>query len=355
MLERVAFELLTPKTVSTCVMGKRLFRTAQVRRTLALAVLAAAAALGMGAISEPSRSARRPQTKANGRSAPETLLDRSGVPSPPLELPSIELSPKARSLLVHSLKSTAGARYDEARASCRALIPLTSPAVVTSCVAPIDALTGRYEVARHSLENALPTAGSLEQQRWLYALLGELAYWNGDLTRAEQALGSALALEPDNHRILALHVDLLLDTGRARQALSMLTGQEADDALLLRLALAYRKLDLKEAASASAVQLQGRFDRARARGEGPLARDEARLYLNLPGHERRALDLARASFRAQRKPSEARLLMEAALHARDPKAAEPALRWLARTEFESPELRLLASQLDSAMRDPHAE
>jgi hypothetical protein len=214
-------------------------------------------------------------------------------------------------------------------------------------VAAIDGVTGRYEAARHALEDALPVAGSLEHQVWLYALLGELAYWNGDLTRAEQALGSALALAPAQTDLLAVHVDLLLDTGRARQALTMLAGQEADDGVILREMLAYQKLGLTEAARSSAQRLQQRFDRAHANSEAVDARHEARFYVSLPGHEQRALDLARVCFGSQRTPWAARLLLEAALHAGRPRSAQPALDWLARSGFESPALHVLASEIAS--------
>jgi hypothetical protein len=47
----------------------------------------------------------------------------------------------------------------------------------------------------------------------------------------------------------------------------------------------------------------------------------------------------------QREPADARVLLEAALAARDKAAAEPALRWLAESRIEAPRLQALADAL----------
>jgi hypothetical protein len=323
-------------------MGKETRKVHGARRVVALCTLATAATLGVGAILQAPAPVRGSLRGPDDGGKP---LESVAPARSPRVLPTIALSSEAHSWLKRSFELIAHAQYGEARASCRALIPLSSPSVVAACVAPIDGLTGRYEVARHSLENALPAAGSLEQQIWLYSLLGELAFWNGDLTRAEQALGSALALAPAQRDLLALHVDLLLDTGRARQALSMLAGQDADNGMLLREMLAYQRLGLTQAARSCALRLQQRFVQAQARGEAVSARDEARFYASLPGQEPRALELAQAAFGMQQEPWEVRLLLETSLNAGRPRAAQPALDWLARTGIESPALQLLAAQL----------
>ena len=49
----------------------------------------------------------------------------------------------------------------------------------------------------------------------------------------------------------------------------------------------------------------------------------------------------------QREPADARILLEAALAARAPKAAEAALQWLARSGIESVALRSLARQIEA--------
>ena len=57
------------------------------------------------------------------------------------------------------------------------------------------------------------------------------------------------------------------------------------------------------------------------------------------------MPLASANYALQREPADARVLLEAAVAAREPAAAEPALRWLAESGAESVVLRQLAAQL----------
>jgi hypothetical protein len=72
------------------------------------------------------------------------------------------------------------------------------------------------------------------------------------------------------------------------------------------------------------------LDRAlsRARGDRVHQREEARLLLALGKEPARALSLAREGFAAQREPWDARVLLLAALAARELGAAQPVLAFL---------------------------
>ena len=74
-------------------------------------------------------------------------------------------------------------------------------------------------------------------------------------------------------------------------------------------------------------------------------KEEARYRLALRGDGAGALPLAQANYAVQREPADARILLEAALAARQPAAAEPALRWLAEHRVQSTVLQALAAQL----------
>ena len=60
-----------------------------------------------------------------------------------------------------------------------------------------------------------------------------------------------------------------------------------------------------------------------------------------------ALPLARADFALQKEPADARILLEAALAARQPASARPVLDWMAASGIESVVLRQLAARLES--------
>jgi hypothetical protein len=98
--------------------------------------------------------------------------------------------------------------------------------------------------------------------------------------------------------------------------------------LLLRLALAAKAAG-DGRAGACQRELAARFDAARQRGDTSHRKEEARFALALQGDAARALPLARRNFAVQREPADARVLLEAALAAREPAAAEPALDWMA--------------------------
>ena len=59
--------------------------------------------------------------------------------------------------------------------------------------------------------------------------------------------------------------------------------------------------------------------------------------------------LALENWATQREPADARILLEAALAARQPAAARPVLDWLDRTGLEHARIRALADQLEGAL------
>ncbi len=67
--------------------------------------------------------------------------------------------------------------------------------------------------------------------------------------------------------------------------------------------------------------------------------------LAIEGDADKALDLALKNWTVQREPRDARIVLEAALAARKPAAAQPVLTWLAESRIEDIVLLALASQV----------
>ena len=65
----------------------------------------------------------------------------------------------------------------------------------------------------------------------------------------------------------------------------------------------------------------------------------------MQGQPAQALALASENYAQQREPADARLLLEAAVAARQPAAAAPVLKWMAESGIESTALKALATQL----------
>lgn len=238
------------------------------------------------------------------------------------------------------------ADYPAARQACERVAALASPLIGTACTATVDAHTGRASAAADALRSALAahSEASPEEQLWALTRLAETEERRGRHAEAEAAYRRALALQRTDGYLLAAYADFLLDRGRPAEVLRLLEGRHRSDLLLLRLTLAAKAM--KNASFAAwRDDLVARFDDARRRGDATHEKEEARLLLNVEGDAARALELARRNYAVQREPADARILLEAALAARQPAAAQPALDWMAASHIESAALQTLAEQL----------
>ena len=238
------------------------------------------------------------------------------------------------------------ARYAQAAEACARLATLVTPLSAIGCQAQVDAATGRADAAARALRVGLAraTEASAAERRWALTRLAETEERLGRWAAAEAAFREGLALEPRDVYLQAAYSDFLLDQERPADVKALLAGRERVDVLLLRLALA---ADRQRDPTAAPLrrELATRFDAARRLGDALHEKEEARFLLALQNDARRALALARSNFDLQREPADARVLLEAALAARDKAAAEPALRWLADSRIEAPRLQALADQL----------
>lgn len=224
-------------------------------------------------------------------------------------------------------------RWDEARAGCERLAAAAiSRSHGQACLAELDSLQGRDAVSAPARDRLMALDRSPQAPHaWLALLQAELAERQG-WPEAGALYGKALALD-DGLYVRAAYVDWLLDAQRPVQAAALLrAGQpmETDallralpDALLLRLAIAWRRMGDPKAAEA-AREMQARFDAAALRGDTTHARERARFALDVRGDAGAALREAVSNWTVQREPSDAVLLARAAKAAGQPAAAEPA-------------------------------
>ena len=236
------------------------------------------------------------------------------------------------------------ADLDRARQACERLAELTPDLVGAACHAQIDASTGHATQAATSLRSALQDAADADPALRLWALtrLAEIEERRGEVAAAERAYRDALALGRSDVYLLAAYADFLLDQGRAAEVMPLLMPYARADVLLLRLAIA-AKATQDPKREALARELAARFDAARARGDTSHRKEESRFALALQGQGERALALARANYEQQRELADARILLEAALAARQRSAAQPVLQWMQASGVESPVLRSLAA------------
>jgi hypothetical protein len=237
------------------------------------------------------------------------------------------------------------ADYGQARRECEALQRVSSALHATACATYVEATTGSLRPAYERLEAALaasPDAGPGMRQ-WALTRLAEMAWRLGDGAAAERHFKDGIALGTDNF-LLAAYADFLLEQNRPADVVQLLKDWVRADTLLLRLAIAEQRLKL-EPAEAHARTLGERFAEAALRGEKLHLQEEARYLLELRGDARAALAAASENWKSQREPRDAGILLEAALAAREPAAAAPAIEWLEASRFENRRYRELAARI----------
>jgi Tfp pilus assembly protein PilF len=238
------------------------------------------------------------------------------------------------------------ADYAGARSECGLLAAHASELHATACLAYVEATTGGARAAHDRLAAALARRSDIDPafHAWVLTRLAEMSWRTGDAATAEAHFRKALGLGVDDNFLLAAYADFLLEGNRPGDVVALLRRWSRSDTLLLRLAIAARRLGLAEA-EAYVRTLGERFADAGRRGEKLHLQEEARYLLELKGDARAALAAAAENYRTQREPRDAQVLIEAALAARDPAPAAPALQWLASSGFESARLRDAAARL----------
>jgi predicted Zn-dependent protease len=246
----------------------------------------------------------------------------------------------------HAAIDMVRARYASARNACQQMAAQATPLIVAACIGAVDGVTGKATAGATAIRQALrqDTEASAREQLWALTRLAEIEDRRGDAAAAEATYRQALALGITDGYLLAAYADFLLDHGRPAEVLPLLKSRERSDLLLLRLAIAAQALnDLQKAPWTK--ELAARFDAARMHGDTVHQKEESRFALALLGQSERALALAVQNYEIQREPADARILLEAALAAKQPAAAEPVLKWMAESGIESGVLHNLAVRL----------
>jgi hypothetical protein len=238
------------------------------------------------------------------------------------------------------------ARYQQGRSDCQALKDLTSDLITAACIAMVDGLTGHAGPAYETLLKAFKAEpqASADEKLWALLRLAELAQ-RLDRTEAIDAhFRQAMALGITETFLYAAYADFLLDQKRAAEVVKMLKDKTPSDGLLLRLVFAERTLQLPTAKQREAT-LAARYAAAQIRGDTVHQQEEARFVLHVYGDTAKAVFLASENWKVQREPRDARILLEAALAARNPGAAQPVLQWLDENHVEDRYMNGLAQQI----------
>jgi predicted Zn-dependent protease len=202
--------------------------------------------------------------------------------------------------------------------------------VWATCLASVNAATGKLRESYWQLRAVLGRHSDAQPgvKNWVLTSLAEMAGRAGMAQEAEGHFRAALALDATDNYLLAAYADFLLDNDRSPEVLALLRDQMRSDPLLLRYAL-----------PAQVEQLRDRFEASRLRGERVHLREQARFTLHLLISPAAALKLAQENWQIQKEPADVRILLEAALAARDPAVIESVREWLSGSRVEDAQLQ----------------
>ena len=236
----------------------------------------------------------------------------------------------AQAWLTRAAIHQARANYADAVADCGQVAAMVLGLEPDVCTASAMSLTGHAPFALRAVTlslgvNASEASHAPSVALWALTLTAEIADRLDDPS-AEPRFRAALAVDPKDPYLLGAWCDWLLDHGRPQEVKLLLAGSTRIDPLLLRLALAEQAIG-DPAAAGHIADLAARFEASRLRGDTVHRREQARFTLALLHDPAAAMVVAEANWAVQREPADARGLLEAALAARQPAAAGPAVAW----------------------------
>lgn len=239
--------------------------------------------------------------------------------------------------------------YPSASRGCARAAASAGYAYGAACAAALRANLGQAEQSARMLE--LIAAQSLNAapafRAWIAGLSAETAQRLGNWEAAERHYREALSYTPSDNFLQVAYADLLLDRQRPAEVLKLLGTDNASDTAFLRIALA--QAALKSPDSAGDVWIMtARFAALQQRGSDFFGREQARFALRLQHDPQTALQLALQNWQQQREPADTRVLLEAALAAKQPAAAATALAFVERNRLQDPIITTLAQQLRAA-------
>jgi tetratricopeptide (TPR) repeat protein len=240
-------------------------------------------------------------------------------------------------------------QYSQARQACLPLAQLAPGLIALTALAQVASLTGGAESACALLQQTLASdvSAGVDEKDWALTELAETEARLGRGKTAEADFMAALALGRHDPYLLGAYADWLLDQGRAAEAANLLKNETRADALLLRLALAETALTPPPASLPGHVATLGaQFEAGHLRGDFVHQREEARFVLRLRHQPSEALRLAQANWLVQREPADLRILLESALAAANPAAAQPAMDFMRTNHLQDVRLAGLAQQLE---------
>jgi Tfp pilus assembly protein PilF len=266
---------------------------------------------------------------------------------------TLRLDPRnAQAWLTQATLDMVQGRYEAARKECAQVMSTAGLELGSACLGNLLAYTGQARQSLTLLRQSEVSRGRAPAayQAWIEGLIAEAAERLGDWPLAEGHYRSALQLLPQDNFLLVAYADFLLDRGRPGEVLPLLADHFQSDTAFLRVALAQTALQSPDA-SRYTWMMAARFEALKQRGSDFFGREEARFALQLQHDPATSLALALRNWEFQRAPWDARVLLEAALAAHQPRAAALVVTFIEETRLQDPVVQSLARQVSMPSRN----
>ena len=239
----------------------------------------------------------------------------------------------AQALLTKATVLQVRGNFSAARKTCAQLTASAGQLIAIACLASANSMNGKLPESYRLLDQVFTDDARLptDVRSWMRGQLGEMSVRLGADARAEQHFKAALQADPDDLYIKGVYADLLLVQHRAQGAIALLQNNEAQDALLLRLAIAEAAI---KTGHRWADMYGARFEAARRDGDKTHLREQARFALEVRGDTQQALTLARQNWQIQREPADVRIYARAAKAARNKDAINEIDTWIRTTGYQ---------------------
>jgi len=235
--------------------------------------------------------------------------------------------------------------YAAAHRACARLVRSADEFTALTCLASVAGRSGQLAASYAALRASGGPDPRLPAplRAWRLSVLAEMAERLGDDRAAEAHLEEARRAAGDDPYVKASYADLLLRTGRPREVLALLAGNESQDPLLLRLAIAAKRLGTGAQADHLAQLYEERLRAAERDRDYTHQREQALYLLDVRDDPRGAVEVARRDWATQREPADVRVYARAAAQARAADDEAALARWLAQSHYED---RTLGTPLD---------
>lgn len=231
--------------------------------------------------------------------------------------------------------------YAAARRACARLMLRADEFSALTCLASVDGRSGRLAASYTALADpaALDPRLPAGLRAWRLSVLAEMAERLGDDRVAEADLTTALHHCPDDPYLKAAYADLLLRLDRPGEVIALLKDNEAQDPLLLRLAIAGRHSGHPQATRWARLYGE-RLDAALRDGDSSHQREQAMYLLEVRDDPRAALAAAARNWSVQREPADLRVYLHAAARADSTADLTAIAQWRASSRYEDQTLSI---------------